>query len=82
MATWFHPSNYWFPSNRAASVEGRLLDFDDRVRMQAVAVACDICSSNLKRVPLKLMAEATERLRDKKACADEFLFLTDNEQTT
>ncbi|XP_058724136.1 sister chromatid cohesion protein PDS5 homolog B isoform X3 [Vicia villosa] len=48
------------------SVEGRLLDFDDRVRMQAVAVACDICSSNLKRVPLKLMAEATERLRDKK----------------
>ncbi|XP_050886005.1 sister chromatid cohesion protein PDS5 homolog B isoform X2 [Lathyrus oleraceus] len=48
------------------SVEGRLLDFDDRVRMQAVTVACDICSSNLKRAPLKLMAEATERLRDKK----------------
>ncbi|KAK7301356.1 hypothetical protein RJT34_12219 [Clitoria ternatea] len=28
------------------SVEDRLLDFDDRVRMQAVLVACDICSSN------------------------------------
>ncbi|XP_012567744.1 sister chromatid cohesion protein PDS5 homolog B isoform X3 [Cicer arietinum] len=49
-----------------SSVEGRLLDFDDRVRMQAVVVACDICSSNLMLVPLKLMSEATERLRDKK----------------
>ncbi|KAI5389665.1 hypothetical protein KIW84_075094 [Lathyrus oleraceus] len=39
------------------SVEGQLLDFDDRVRMQTVTVACDICGSNLKRAPLKLMAK-------------------------
>ncbi|KAI5435193.1 hypothetical protein KIW84_021856 [Lathyrus oleraceus] len=62
---------FWNPFGRESleiitSVEGRLLDFDDRVRMRAVIVACDICSSNLKRDPLKLMAEATERLRDKK----------------
>jgi len=43
--------------------------------MQAVVVACDICSSNLMFVPLKLMAEVSERLRDKKARADEFICL-------
>lgn len=43
--------------------------------MQAVLVACDICSSNLKLVPSKLLSQATERLRDKKACAVEFFFL-------
>ncbi|XP_019460581.1 PREDICTED: sister chromatid cohesion protein PDS5 homolog A isoform X2 [Lupinus angustifolius] len=48
------------------SVEDRLLDFDDRVRMQAVLVACDISKSNLKLVPSKLISQATERLRDKK----------------
>ncbi|KAK7275658.1 hypothetical protein RIF29_16778 [Crotalaria pallida] len=48
------------------SVEDRLLDFDDRVRMQAVLVACDISRSNLKLVPSKLISQTTERLRDKK----------------
>ncbi|RYQ91013.1 hypothetical protein Ahy_B09g096900 isoform C [Arachis hypogaea] len=52
-----------------SAVEDRLLDFDDRVRMQAVLVACDISRSNLKLVPSKLISQATERLRDKKACA-------------
>ncbi|KAL1294310.1 hypothetical protein AAHE18_19G133200 [Arachis hypogaea] len=49
-----------------SAVEDRLLDFDDRVRMQAVLVACDISRSNLKLVPSKLISQATERLRDKK----------------
>lgn len=49
-----------------SSVEGRLSDFNERVRMHAVVVACDICSSNLMFVPLKLMAEVSERLWDKK----------------
>ncbi|CAJ2674086.1 unnamed protein product [Trifolium pratense] len=48
------------------SVEGRLLDFDDRVRMHAVTAACDICCSNPMLVPVKLLAVVTERLRDKK----------------
>ncbi|KAI4337812.1 hypothetical protein L6164_016184 [Bauhinia variegata] len=49
-----------------STVGDRLLDFDDRVRMQAVLVACDICRSNLKLVPHELLCQATERLRDKK----------------
>ncbi|XP_027368350.1 sister chromatid cohesion protein PDS5 homolog A [Abrus precatorius] len=48
------------------SVEGRLLDVNDRVRMLAVLVACDISISNLKLVPSKLISQATGRLRDKK----------------
>ncbi|KAF5450729.1 hypothetical protein F2P56_031056 [Juglans regia] len=48
------------------ALEDRLLDFDDRVRMQAVIVACDLAQSNLKSVPPKLISQATERLRDKK----------------
>ncbi|KAG7980769.1 hypothetical protein I3843_05G200200 [Carya illinoinensis] len=48
------------------ALEDRLLDFDDRVRMQAVIVACDLALSNLKSVPPKLISQATERLRDKK----------------
>jgi len=52
-----------------------LLDSDDQVRKQAVLVACDIFSSNLKLVSSKLLSQATERLRDIKACAIEFCML-------
>ncbi|KAL9449811.1 hypothetical protein AB3S75_011691 [Citrus x aurantiifolia] len=48
------------------ALESRLLDFDDRVRTEAVIVACDLARSHLKFVPEKLISEATERLRDKK----------------
>ncbi|KAM7514857.1 hypothetical protein LguiA_004440 [Lonicera macranthoides] len=48
------------------AVEGRLLDFDDKVRSQAVTVVCDLAKSNLKSVPTELMSRAAERLRDKK----------------
>ncbi|KAF3445662.1 hypothetical protein FNV43_RR10838 [Rhamnella rubrinervis] len=48
------------------ALEGRLLDFQDRVRVQAVIVACDLARSNLKIFPPKLLSQATERLRDKK----------------
>ncbi|KAG4969928.1 hypothetical protein JHK85_036349 [Glycine max] len=57
------------------SVGDRLLDSDDQVRKQAVLVACDIFSSNLKLVSSKLLSQATERLRDIKACAIEFCML-------
>ncbi|KAE8694757.1 esterase-like [Hibiscus syriacus] len=48
------------------SVKDRLLDFDDKVRMQAVIVACDIVRSNLKYTSPEFISEFTERLRDKK----------------
>ncbi|CAH2067746.1 unnamed protein product, partial [Thlaspi arvense] len=59
------------PSGNKASgvltaIQERLLDFDDRVRTQALVVACDIMKFNMKYVPLNLISEATERLRDKK----------------
>lgn len=50
------------------ALEQRLLDFDDRVRMQAVIAASDITKSNMKFVPPKLISETSERLRDKKIC--------------
>ncbi|KAH0855438.1 hypothetical protein HID58_008011 [Brassica napus] len=49
-----------------SAIQERLLDFDDRVRTQALVVACDIMKSNMKYAPLNLISEATERLRDKK----------------
>ncbi|XP_038716130.1 sister chromatid cohesion protein PDS5 homolog A isoform X1 [Tripterygium wilfordii] len=48
------------------ALEGRLLDFDERVRLEAVIVACDLFQYNLKIFPPKLISQATERLRDKK----------------
>ncbi|XP_075648967.1 sister chromatid cohesion protein PDS5 homolog B isoform X1 [Castanea sativa] len=49
-----------------SALEDRLLDFDDKVRTQAVIVACDLAQSNLKFVPPKLISQTAERLRDKK----------------
>ncbi|KAE8649626.1 sister chromatid cohesion protein PDS5 homolog A isoform X1 [Cucumis sativus] len=49
-----------------AAVEERLLDVDDRVRTQAVIVVCDIARSNIKFIPVTLISQATERLRDKR----------------
>ncbi|KAK4276740.1 hypothetical protein QN277_014853 [Acacia crassicarpa] len=48
------------------AIEDRLLDFDDRVRMQAILVACDLSKSNLQLAPSKLISQVTERIRDKK----------------
>ncbi|CAK7346982.1 unnamed protein product [Dovyalis caffra] len=50
----------------ATALEGRLLDFDDRVRTQAAVVICDLARSNLKFFPPELISKVTERLRDKK----------------
>ncbi|OVA03847.1 hypothetical protein BVC80_8065g3 [Macleaya cordata] len=49
-----------------ASIEGRLLDFDDKVRTQAVIALCDLAKSNLKSIPPELISRVTDRLRDKK----------------
>jgi sister-chromatid-cohesion protein PDS5 len=50
----------------AESLEGRLLDFDDKVRIRAVYAVCDLAKSNLNSFPSELMLQAAERLRDTK----------------
>jgi hypothetical protein len=50
----------------AESLEGRLLDFDDKVRIRAVCAVCDSAKSNLGSFPSELILQAAERLRDKK----------------
>lgn len=49
-----------------SSLEGRLLDFDEKVRIRAVHTVCDLAKSNLSS-SAKLILHAAERLRDKKA---------------
>ncbi|KAF9608421.1 hypothetical protein IFM89_009787 [Coptis chinensis] len=46
-----------------AALEGRLLDFDDKVRTQAVVTVCDLAKSNLKCIPSEIILRAMERLR-------------------
>ncbi|KAG8054616.1 hypothetical protein GUJ93_ZPchr0001g29862 [Zizania palustris] len=48
------------------SLEGRLLDFDDKVRIRAVYAVCDLAKSNLSSFPSEMILQAAERLRDKK----------------
>ncbi|KAG0502674.1 hypothetical protein HPP92_002746, partial [Vanilla planifolia] len=50
------------------AVEGRLLDFDDKVRSQAVAVICNLASSNIPSFPTESVLKTIKRLRDKKIC--------------
>lgn len=58
-----------------AAVEERLLDLDDRVRTQAIIVVCDIARASIKFVPVTLISQAAERLRDKRVfCCMWFLF--------
>ncbi|KAL1833660.1 hypothetical protein ACET3Z_003311 [Daucus carota] len=48
------------------AVEERLLDFDDKVRSQAVTVVADLAKSNIQLFPPNLISEAAKRFRDKK----------------
>ncbi|XP_039137720.1 sister chromatid cohesion protein PDS5 homolog A isoform X2 [Dioscorea cayenensis subsp. rotundata] len=49
-----------------SAVIGRLLDFDEKVRLQAVMTICDLAISNLSCFPSEVVLQAIERLRDKK----------------
>ncbi|XP_064947401.1 sister chromatid cohesion protein PDS5 homolog B-like isoform X1 [Musa acuminata AAA Group] len=49
-----------------AALEGRLLDFDDKVRTEAVFAVCDLAKSSLTCFPSEIILQAVERLRDKK----------------
>ncbi|KAG6435942.1 hypothetical protein SASPL_100823 [Salvia splendens] len=44
----------------------RLLDHDDKVRMEAVNMVCELAKTNLNHISSDLIAQASERLRDKK----------------
>ncbi|KAM1022944.1 hypothetical protein COP2_045050 [Malus domestica] len=61
----YHDQSLWGRITRTA-LESRLLDFDDRVRTQAVVVACDLAMSNMICFPPKIISQTTERLLDKK----------------
>ncbi|CAA6667666.1 unnamed protein product [Spirodela intermedia] len=48
------------------ALQGRLLDFDDKIRIQAVTVVCELAQANLEFFPLELILQAADRVRDKK----------------
>lgn len=50
----------------AVALEGRMLDINDRVRIQAVTTACELAMCNMKRAPPELISQVIERLRDRK----------------
>lgn len=52
--------------NCKACIRGRLLDHDDKVRMEAVNEVCELAKTNLNRISSDLITQAAERLRDKK----------------
>lgn len=52
--------------NCKAAIRDRLLDHDDKVRMEAVNVVCELAKTNLSRISSDLITKAAERLRDKK----------------
>ena len=56
-----------FGSNLASLCE-RLLDFDENVRKQVVAVICDVACHSPNAVPLETVKLVAERLRDKSVC--------------
>ncbi|KAI3984094.1 hypothetical protein MKX01_035221 [Papaver californicum] len=68
-ATACYLSNPAKPVNVLDIIKGRLLDFDDKVRTQAVITLCDLFKSNLECIPQssELILKVTDRLRDKKA---------------
>ncbi|MQL79390.1 hypothetical protein Taro_011842, partial [Colocasia esculenta] len=48
------------------ALEGRLLDFDDKVRIQAVTVVCELAKFDMRCFPSDILLRAADRLRDKK----------------
>ncbi|KAF3792702.1 Sister chromatid cohesion PDS5-like protein A [Nymphaea thermarum] len=48
------------------ALEARLLDFDEKVRVQVVNIICDLAQCHPRCIPSELVLRAAERLRDKK----------------
>ncbi|XP_057415482.1 sister chromatid cohesion protein PDS5 homolog A-like isoform X2 [Lotus japonicus] len=59
-----NPSRAEAPQIISALCE-RLLDFDENVRKQVVAVICDVACHSLSAIPLETVKLVAERLRDK-----------------
>eukprot|EP00271_Cylindrocystis_brebissonii_P003825 TRINITY_DN15069_c0_g1_i1.p1 TRINITY_DN15069_c0_g1~~TRINITY_DN15069_c0_g1_i1.p1 ORF type:complete len:1860 (-),score=488.09 TRINITY_DN15069_c0_g1_i1:1015-6594(-) len=53
-------------SDHFEALETRLLDYDDKVRMQVVRVVCHVARVRPQSVPMSLLKEVGARLRDKK----------------
>ncbi|GFP89800.1 sister chromatid cohesion protein pds5 homolog a [Phtheirospermum japonicum] len=53
--------------NILSAIQGRLLDHDDKVRVEAVNVVCELAKTNLNFKSSDLITQAADRLRDKKA---------------
>ncbi|GER48127.1 sister chromatid cohesion protein pds5 [Striga asiatica] len=51
--------------NPTAALCDRLLDYDENVRKQVVAVVCDVACHSLKSIPIETIKMISERLRDK-----------------
>ncbi|KAF3331980.1 sister chromatid cohesion protein PDS5 A [Carex littledalei] len=48
------------------AIEGRLLDAEDKVRIQAVSTVCELAKLSIQSFPSEVVLRATERLRDRK----------------
>ncbi|KAG9444024.1 hypothetical protein H6P81_015364 [Aristolochia fimbriata] len=48
------------------ALQERLLDYDEKVRIEAVIVVCELAKSNLQHIQPDIVLQAAERLRDKK----------------
>ncbi|KAL3641267.1 hypothetical protein CASFOL_016235 [Castilleja foliolosa] len=53
--------------NILSAIQVRLLDHDDKVRVEAVNVVCELAKTNLNFKSSDLITQAADRLRDKKA---------------
>lgn len=53
------------PNFFVAALCDRLLDYDENVRKQVVAVVCDVACYNLDSIPVETAKLVAERLRDK-----------------
>jgi hypothetical protein len=53
----------------AEKLQQRLNDYDDKIRAQAAAVACEVASVSPDAISVELLKAAADRMRDKKVLA-------------
>ena len=58
-----------------AALCDRLLDYDENVRKQVVAVICDVACHSLSSIPVETAKLVAERLRDKSVFTFSFIFV-------
>lgn len=51
-----------------AALRDRLLDYDENVRKQVVAVLCDAACNTLTSIKVEMIKLVAERIRDKSVC--------------